>query len=45
MTKDFGLAADRLLVTVYAEDDEAAALWGSIAGLPEGRIIPHPDLG
>src|SRR5271154_7155049 len=37
--REFGLARDRLLVTVYAEDDEAAALWAKIAGLPEAKII------
>jgi alanyl-tRNA synthetase len=36
---EFGLSRDRLLVTVYAEDDEAAALWAKIAGLPDRRII------
>src|ERR1700753_1979607 len=35
ITREFGLARDRLLVTVYAEDDEAATLWAKIAGLPE----------
>jgi alanyl-tRNA synthetase len=39
ITKEYGLPADRLLVTVYAEDDEAAALWKKIAGLPEDKII------
>jgi alanyl-tRNA synthetase len=39
ITREFGLARDRLLVTVYAEDDEAAALWAKIAGLPESKII------
>jgi alanyl-tRNA synthetase len=39
VTKEFGLAGDRLLVTVYAEDEEAAGLWRKIAGLPEERII------
>jgi alanyl-tRNA synthetase len=39
ITKEFGLAPDRLLVTVYAEDDEAARLWAKIAGLPEAKII------
>jgi len=39
VTKEFGLAADRLLVTVYAEDDEAFGLWRKIAGLPEEKII------
>src|SRR5581483_10997937 len=27
ITKEFGLATDKLLVTVYADDDEAAGLW------------------
>ncbi len=39
VTRDFGLPADRLLVTVYSEDEQAAALWHRIAGLPEQRII------
>ncbi len=37
--KEFGLPHDRLLVTVYAQDEEAAGLWRSIAGLPDSRII------
>ena len=40
VTKELGLAEDKLLVTVYAEDDEAAKIWKSVAGLPDGRIIP-----
>ena len=39
LTKDFGLAKDKLLVTVYHTDDEAAAIWKKVAGLPEDRII------
>ncbi len=39
LTRDFALAKDKLLVTVYNEDDDAAALWKKIAGLPEERII------
>ncbi len=39
VTRELGLARDRLLVTVYAEDDDAAALWAKIAGLPASRII------
>lgn len=39
VTKEFGLPADRLLVTVYAEDDEAFTLWRKIAGLPDDKII------
>ncbi len=39
ITKEYGLPAERLLVTVYAEDDEAFGLWKKIAGLPESRIL------
>jgi alanyl-tRNA synthetase len=39
VTREFGLAKDRLLVTVYSEDDEAAKLWPKIAGLPPAKII------
>ncbi|MDP1737662.1 MAG: alanine--tRNA ligase [Caulobacter sp.] len=39
LTRDFGLPRDKLLVTVYHTDDEAAALWGKIAGLSDDRII------
>ena len=39
VTKEFGLVPDKLLVTVYAEDEEAATLWRKIAGLPDARII------
>ncbi|MBU1176602.1 MAG: alanine--tRNA ligase [Alphaproteobacteria bacterium] len=39
LTSDFGLPKDRLLATVYHEDDEAFGLWKKIAGLPDERII------
>jgi alanyl-tRNA synthetase len=39
VTRDFALPKDRLLVTVYSEDDDAAAYWRKIAGLPDERII------
>ncbi|MGE5145541.1 MAG: alanine--tRNA ligase, partial [Candidatus Eiseniibacteriota bacterium] len=39
VTKEFGLDPDRLLITVYADDDEAFGLWKKIAGLPESRIL------
>ncbi len=42
VTKEFGLPEDRLLATVYAEDDEAFELWKKIAGLPESRVIRIP---
>lgn len=39
ITREYGLPAEKLLVTVYHEDEEAAALWRKIAGLPDDRII------
>ena len=42
ITKEFDLPADRLLVTVYSEDEEAAGLWRKIAGLSDDRIIRIP---
>ncbi|MGH1480291.1 MAG: alanine--tRNA ligase [Geminicoccales bacterium] len=42
VTKDFDLDKDRLLVTVYAEDDEAFDLWKKIGGLPDEKIIRIP---
>jgi alanyl-tRNA synthetase len=39
VTKEFGLAKDKLTVTVYHTDDHAFDLWKKIAGLPESRII------
>ncbi|MBP2549377.1 alanyl-tRNA synthetase [Neorhizobium galegae] len=42
VTKGFDLPKDRLLVTVYAEDDEAAALWKKIAGFSDDKIIRIP---
>ena len=42
ITKEFGLAEEKLLVTVFSEDDEAFELWRKIAGLPESKIIRIP---
>ncbi|MBR1195311.1 alanine--tRNA ligase [Bradyrhizobium sp. AUGA SZCCT0240] len=42
ITRDFGLKKDKLLVTVYHTDDEAAALWKKIAGFSDDRIIRIP---
>jgi alanyl-tRNA synthetase len=39
VTKEFGVPADRLTVTVYIDDDEAFRLWKKIAGLPESKIV------
>ncbi|GGG75740.1 alanine--tRNA ligase [Salipiger pallidus] len=38
VTKELGIDAKRLLVTVYHTDDEAAEIWKSV-GVPEDRII------
>ena len=42
ITKDFGLKKDKLLVTVYHNDDEAFDLWKKIAGFSDDRIIRIP---
>jgi len=42
LTVDFGIDKDRLLVTVYHTDDEAADIWKKVAGLPDDRIIRIP---
>ncbi|MEQ8248397.1 MAG: alanine--tRNA ligase [Alphaproteobacteria bacterium] len=42
ITREYGLDAKRLLVTVYHEDDDAAQLWKKIAGLSDDRIIRIP---
>src|SRR6185437_11160797 len=38
-TQVLGLPRDKLLVTVYHDDDEAHTLWKKIADLPDSRII------
>ncbi|MDW8371267.1 MAG: alanine--tRNA ligase [Geminicoccaceae bacterium] len=42
VTKEYGLPPERLMATVYAEDDEAFELWKKIAGLPESKIVRIP---
>jgi alanyl-tRNA synthetase len=39
LTKEFNIPVEKLLVTVYADDDEAHALWKKIAGLPDEKVI------
>ncbi len=39
LTREFGLARDKLLVTVYHTDEAAALLWRKIAGFADDRII------
>jgi alanyl-tRNA synthetase len=44
VTKHFGLPKDKLLVTVYHDDEDAAKLWKKIAGFSEDKIIRiHTD--
>ncbi|MBT8408142.1 MAG: alanine--tRNA ligase, partial [Alphaproteobacteria bacterium] len=39
ITKELGVNKDKLLVTVYHTDDEAAEIWKKYAGLSDDRII------
>ena len=39
ITKDFALPKERLLVTVYVDDDDAFRLWKKITGLPDSKIL------
>jgi len=42
LTRDFSLPKDKLLVTVYSEDEDAADYWKKIAGISDSRIIRIP---
>jgi len=39
ITKEFALPVERLLVTVYIDDDDAFKLWKKIAGLADSKIM------
>src|ERR1700749_4882499 len=39
ITKVYGIPKEKLLVTVYADDDEAFGLWKKIAGFSDDKII------
>ena len=43
LTVHFGLPADKLWATVYAEDDEAYDIWKTVIGLPAERIVRIGD--
>lgn len=39
LTREWGLPSQRLWATVFVDDDDAAALWSKISGLPAERIL------
>ncbi|MGC2052895.1 MAG: alanine--tRNA ligase [Pseudolabrys sp.] len=39
ITKEYALPKDKLLITVYIDDDDAFRLWKKIAGLPDSKIL------
>jgi alanyl-tRNA synthetase len=39
LTKELGIPKDKLIVTVYHDDDEAANIWKKVAGIGDDRII------
>ena len=43
LTQVYGLPAEKLLATVYIDDDEAYAIWNQVIGLPPERIIRIGD--
>ncbi|MDR1423070.1 MAG: alanine--tRNA ligase [Azoarcus sp.] len=43
LTQVYGLPPEKLLVTVYHEDDEAYDIWANLIGLPPARIIRIGD--
>ncbi|MBF0367934.1 MAG: alanine--tRNA ligase [Magnetococcales bacterium] len=42
VTENLKLPVDRLLVTVYAQDDEAYTIWREKVGLPEDKVVRIP---
>jgi alanyl-tRNA synthetase len=43
LTKVYKLPAEKLWVTVYAEDDEAYDIWNKVVGVPAERIVRIGD--
>ncbi|MBI2707064.1 MAG: alanine--tRNA ligase [Proteobacteria bacterium] len=43
ITKEWGIPVEKLVVTVYSEDEDAARLWKKIAHLPDEKIIRISD--
>lgn len=42
LRENFGLPKDRLIITVYSEDDEAFDIWRKMTGFSESQIIRIP---
>lgn len=42
ITKEFGVSPERLLITVYVDDDDAAYLWKKLTGFPDHKILRIP---
>ena len=43
ITKELGLAPDKLWITIYTDDDEAFEIWNKDIGIPPERIIRMED--
>ena len=39
LTREFAIPAEKLTVTVFAEDEDAAQIWKKVAGFSDSRII------
>ena len=39
LTKEFGLPAEKMLVTIYHDDDDAATIWKNVTGFSDNKII------
>ena len=44
ITKDYGVDTSRIYASVYKDDDESAAIWKKVAGLPDSRIVRLGDV-
>jgi len=42
LTKEYQIDAEKLLITVYHTDDEAAKIWKKVAGISDDKIIRIP---
>ncbi len=43
ITKEWGISPEKLVITVYSEDEDAARLWRQISGMAESKIIRISD--